>query len=246
MTHYHISYQNPHSQFIQIRVDFQIDNDQTTKIALATWRPGRYEVQHFAKRIRKLRMVNHEGKELKFYKSDLSEWTLPPQNQNNITVTYEYHAALMDAGNTWLAPDQIYINPINCFVYIEEQRNRACQVTFDLPDDYKIATGLEHKDHICHAPSFHILVDSPMIASNSLRKVTYQVDQKIFNLWFQGHMPRTDQELQKDFEAFTKKTMEIMGNLPCDSYHFPQPNTSLPTLSWGRTLELYSDYNRAL
>ena len=33
-------------------------------------------------------------------------------------------------------------------------------------------------------------------------------------------MPRKDEELQKDFIGFTEKTLEIMGDLPCNEYHF--------------------------
>ena len=48
MAYYHISYNNPQSQFIQVRANFEVDNRQNTKICLSSWRPGRYEIQNFA------------------------------------------------------------------------------------------------------------------------------------------------------------------------------------------------------
>ncbi len=220
MAHYHISYTNPQTQFILVRADFEVDKNKNTKISLSRWRPGRYEIQNFAKRIRGLRVTDASGNPLKFQKSDLSEWEIEHNGDSSISVHYEYYAALMDAGNTWLDSNQLYVNPINCLVYIEEQRAKPCSVQLDIPDDYEIATGLETKEHLCTAPSYNILVDSPIFASNTLRRVKYRSDSKDYNIWFQGHMPRKDEELQKDFTGFTDKTLEIMGALPCEEYHF--------------------------
>ena len=164
--------------------------------------------------------MDQYGNPLKFKKSDLSVWTIDHQNKSKFTVHYEYYAALMDAGNTWLDPDQLYINPINCLFYIEYQRELPCTLELDIPADYEIATGLENTHNVCQAPSFNILVDSPLIASDSLRKINYEVDYKDYSIWIQGMMPRKDEELQKDFKRFTEKTLEVMGDLPCHEYHF--------------------------
>ena len=105
-------------------------------------------------------------------------------------------------------------------IYIEDQRELPCTLELDIPTEYEVATGLETKEHVCKAPNFNILVDSPLFASKSLRRIRYEVDQKDYNIWFQGTMPRKDEELQKDFIGFTEKTLEIMGDLPCNEYHF--------------------------
>ena len=57
----------------------------------------------------------------------------------------------MDAGNTWLDSHQLYINPINCLIYIEDQEN-SCTLELDIPTEYEVATGLETKEHMFVKP----------------------------------------------------------------------------------------------
>lgn len=220
MTRYRISYSNPQSQFIQIEAEFEVKSNKEQIIQLPRWRPGRYEIQNFAKRIRAFKALNTQGSPLQFTKTNLSEWTILTEGNDKIKVQYEYYAALMDAGNTWLDPEQLYVNPVNCLVYIEEQRDMPCSVILDIPDEYLIATGLECSDKKLQAPSYNILVDSPFFASPTLREVKYAVNGKNYSIWFQGDMPRTDEELISDFAPFTKKTLDVIGKLPCDDYHY--------------------------
>lgn len=220
MTRYHLSYDNPNSQFVQIKAEFETNKTDELKINLPRWRPGRYQIQDFAKRIRGFRAFTRDHQPLRFRKTNLSEWTIDSKGQQSLCIQYEYHAALMDAGNTWLDEEQLYVNPVNCLMYIEDQRQAPCEVFLDLPKNFSIATGLTQQGHRLQAPSYNILVDSPFFASASLREVKYQVAGMMYSIWFQGDMPRSDEELIGDFVPFTQKTIEILGQLPCEHYHY--------------------------
>ena len=74
MTTYRISYSNPQSQFIQIEAEFEVKSNKEQIIQLPRWRPGRYEIQNFAKRIRAFKAFNTQGSPLQFTKTNLSEW----------------------------------------------------------------------------------------------------------------------------------------------------------------------------
>jgi len=221
MTRYIISYRNPTQQFLTIEFQFEHLSQENPIVYLPTWRPGRYEIQHFAKRIRKVRASTSKGEALAIQKKGLSSWEIEASQPQPICITYEYYAGLMDAGNTWLDEAQLYVNFINCLMYTAKSRETPCEVVLHLPDDYTVASGLEKTEkHHLFAPNYNLLVDSPMFASNGLRQVVYGVNNRPYTLWFQGNMPQTDEALILDFSRFTKKTLEIMGDLPCDSYHF--------------------------
>jgi len=221
MIKYHISYIKPKRQFILVKAQFEVQNEKLLVVHLPSWRPGRYEIQHFAKRLRHFEVRSSAGNPLPFRKVGLSSWEVETGEHEQIIVSYEYYAALMDAGNSWLDDEQLYINFVNCMVYSTEERNSPCEVKLDLPDDYQIACGLTHTEkHQLLAPSYNVLVDSPMFASKTLRHVTYSIEKQAYHLWFQGNMKRSDKDLINDFERFTTKTIEIMGNLPCEDYHF--------------------------
>ncbi|HEY9117460.1 MAG TPA: M61 family peptidase, partial [Roseivirga sp.] len=92
---------------------------------------------------------------------------------------------------------------------------------FNLPEDYKIASGLQPTDkHSLHAKSYYQLVDSPIFASPSLRTIPYEVEDTQYYIHIQGDLPQSDEQLIEDFLSFTQKQMELMGGFPAKHYHF--------------------------
>lgn len=217
--HYNISFSNPHSHYIDIELNLETQNSDIT-IQLPNWRPGRYEIQNFAKRIRSFKAFDKNQDAIEFKKVGKSSWQL-----NNlpgpITIQYEYYAFKMDAGNSWLDEEQLYINFINCCMYEESMLTLPCEVNLNLPHEYQIACGLSSQvKHTLISPNYYQLVDSPLIASPSLRKVTYETAGCLFHIWVQGELPRTDEELISDFRKFTDLQIGIMHDFPCTAYHF--------------------------
>lgn len=216
---YHFSFQNPNTHFLTIKATFQALKSET-QIYLPNWRPGRYQIQNFAKRIKNISAFDQEARQINIEKTSKSSWRIGNQ-PGLVTIIYEYYAFEMDAGNTWLDDEQLYINFVNCCIYTKDSLIKSCSVSFDLPYNYEVACGLEKlQRHKYTAPDYYRLVDSPMFASGSLRKITYTVAHHKFHLWIQGELPRTDEELIHDFKRFTQLQIDLMGGFPCPEYHF--------------------------
>lgn len=216
---YHFSFQNPNTHLLTIKATFQAPESET-QIYLPNWRPGRYQIQNFAKRIKNISAFDQEARRINIEKTSKSSWLI--RNQPGlITIIYEYYAFEMDAGNTWLDDEQLYVNFVNCCIYTENSLNESCSVSFDIPENYEIACGLERlQQHEYTAPDYYRLVDSPLFASASLREITYAVAHYKFNLWIQGELPKSDEELINDFVRFTELQIDLMGGFPCSEYHF--------------------------
>ncbi len=216
---YNISFSNPNSHFIEFKLTFEALKANTV-LHLPNWRPGRYQIQNFAKRIKYLKAFDETHNEIEVNKVDKSSWQLK-NKPGLVSVVYEYYAFEMDAGNSWLDDQQLYINFINCTLYTEDSLYNPYEIHLDLPDDYEVACGLEQKDkHKLISPSYYQLVDSPLIASASLRKASYTFEGCIYYIWIQGEMPKSDKELITDFIEFTKTQVKVMGSFPCSDYHF--------------------------
>lgn len=216
---YQISYENPLTHYLRFVLTFETQERETV-LKLPAWRPGRYQIQNFASRIKYLKAEDEQGQAIAVNKLTKDSWQL--QNEpGKVSVTYEYYAFKMDAGNSWLDDEQLYINFINCAVYVDGQQDAACTIQLDLPSDYQVATGLDTigKNHFS-CPSFYRLVDSPLMASPTLRKVSYAVNDFQFYIWVQGDLPKTDTELIDDFKPFTELQIAVMGGFPCPEYHF--------------------------
>ncbi len=217
--HYHFSFSNPNSHFIEISLSFEA-KEAFTGVRLPSWRPGRYQIQNFAKNIKNVQASDENGKAIGIKKTSKDTWLLENE-KGMVTISYSYYAFVMDAGNSWLDDEQLYINFINCAMYPEGQLNEACQVSLTIPQNYQVATGLKAEGATEYsAPSYYQLVDSPLIASATLRKVSYTVEGHVFNVWIQGDLPKSDEEVINDFMPFTQIQMEVMEGFPCEVYHF--------------------------
>ena len=74
--------------------------------------------------------------------------------------------------------------------------------------------------HKYSCQNFHELVDSPLIASNSLQHHSYIESGVKFHLWFQGECKPNWELLETDFKKFSKVQIEAFGDFPTNEYHF--------------------------
>ena len=218
---YSISYTNPNKHIIDIKLKLSEVNSEELNLSLPSWRPGRYTMQNFAKHVLNLTAFDENGIELSCEKVTKDQWSVKVGSSKTVEVKYSYYAFQMDAGNSWLDDEQLYLNFINCLVYAEGRLNDKCEVEIHVPVDYLFATGLTQTGvQKFETDSFYHLVDSPLVAAKKIRKIEYQVSSSTFYLWIIGELPRTDGEVIRDFRKFTELQIEVMGEFPSPDYHF--------------------------
>lgn len=219
---YNISCKNPGTSFIQFKVRFELNAGQDKFIfKLPNWRPGRYELAGFAKNIRGLKCVAKNGM-LDFEKKEASVWEVFLDGNESFEVVYEYYAAQYDAGSTWVDLSQLYLNPVNCFIYSDNCKPGNIVVNIKVPDDYIFATSLvegENKSQLIPV-DFDELFDSPIVASNQIRHASYRINNTPFHIWFIGECSPDWKKIITDFNAFTNEAMKAFGSFPFDEFHF--------------------------
>lgn len=218
---YKLSYQNPSRHYIDIEFTVDTRGEKSMQFQLPAWRPGRYELANFAKNIQHWKAFDENGKALSAKKLTKDLWEVACENANLIQVKYNYFAMDLNAGSTYLDEYQLYVNPVNCCLYIPQRPEEKCTIELDLPEDYIVASGLVSLgENKFEASNFDEFADCPFIASNSLQQLNYKVDSTTFYLWFQGECKLDEAKLVKDFTAFTKVQMDLFGDFPTKEYHF--------------------------
>ncbi|CAN5881782.1 PDZ domain-containing protein [soil metagenome] len=221
MVTYHVSFQNPLSHFLHISLKLEGLSASTLYLQLPAWRPGRYELQHFAQKIQRFQVLEVEHQPVPFQKITKDRWEIRCEGLQEVEVRYTFYAYQMDAGGSWLDETQLYLNPINCLVAVEGREQEPCELSLALPQDWQIACGLpEPRAHVLLAQNYDQLVDSPLIASPSLQEVTYEVQGLPFHIWIQGDCSPDWQQIRKDFTAFTQEQLELFGEFPAADYHY--------------------------
>lgn len=219
MTVYNVSILNPNQQYIQFSVEMPTDGS-TTVVCLSKWRPGRYELGNFAKNVKRFKVYNESGKPVHFQKRDSSSWMVENGDSKTIKVEYSYYAAELNAGSSFLSTDQLYINPVNCFVYAEGKENEPSKTVLNIPDAWQIAGSMLRDGKTLHAASFHELADSPFICSAGLQHHTYEVGETTFHIWFNGLKNIPWDKVVHDFKRFTEAQVKAFIEFPVKEYHF--------------------------
>jgi predicted metalloprotease with PDZ domain len=218
---YTLSYQQPHQQFLDIKFEIDGVDQNELLIQLPAWRPGRYELGNFAKNVQKWGAYDANGNQLKHEKVKKDLWKVQTNGADKVEIRYNYYASELNAGSTWLDEKQLYVNPVNCFLYVPDRADESCVIELQLPDDYEVASPLEQPaKHQMLAANFQQVADSPFIASNSLQHKTYTCEDILFHVWFQGEIKLDWDKIITDFEKFTKVQIDAYGEFPVKEYHF--------------------------
>ncbi|WP_181307756.1 M61 family metallopeptidase [Rufibacter sp. XAAS-G3-1] len=221
MPHYHLSFQNPLTGFLQVRTSIENITTPELYLQLPAWRPGRYELQNFAQKVQGFEVVAADGSPLPCRKETKDRWRVATQGNQTLEVRYNFYARQMDAGGSWLAEDFLYVNPVNCLLTAQGYEQEPCTLALDLPENWQIACGLpEPKRHTLHARNFDHLVDSPFIASATLQHEVYEEQGIPFHVWFQGDGAPDWKQILPHFRAFTQEQLALFGSFPVQDYHF--------------------------
>lgn len=219
--HYHISIADVEQHFIQLKYTISHLHQDSIELQLPAWRPGRYELQNFAKNVRLFSVTDDKGNAVHYRKITKDRWLVNTKGLQTICVSYQYYAHQPDAGACEVNGHYLYINPVHCLMYVEGRMDEPYVLDFDLPSDYRIASQMEQTSvHQLSAPNFDYAVDSPLFASNCLEHHQFKVAETTVHIWFQGSHPFDINRLIEDTKAYALAQIHVFGDLPCKDYHF--------------------------
>jgi predicted metalloprotease with PDZ domain len=219
MVSYILSAENPTSQYIQLKAIFDVHQEKIV-VRLPSWRPGRYELGNFAKNIKGFKVFDDTNKRLSVSKLTKDSWEVCCIDTRTIRIEYSYYASELNAGSTFLSKEQLYVNPVNCFVYTDEQAQDAIELKLIIPSSWSVAGSMPQQEHTLTATNFDDLADSPFICSPKLQHDTYLSGETNFHVWFHGEVKPDWERVLSHFKAFTDKQIEKFQEFPTSEYHF--------------------------
>ena len=206
----------PSPKALDIRLTFQPARLGPLKLHLPIWRPGRYQVQHFAKNIATVK--SNLGVVLK---TDLSTWTLEVTSLEPMTISYRYHAEQPDAGGSWVDESMVYINFVNCLLFPHRGENRPCTVAIlsenVLGGDYEISCSFEKNKGL---KSYRELVDSPYLAARKIQSLTWRSGRAKFSIQGVGPKIHFSDRLLQAYQKFVAYQLDYLGEFPVRDYRF--------------------------
>ena len=218
---YSLSFPNPLSHFIEISVQIKEIVSDELEVILPDWRPGRYELTNYVSNVKNFAAQDQDGLPLATNKASKNRWKIATKDMERLTISYSYFANKMDAGSCVVNEEQLYINFSNCLIYCEDSLNNPSIVKADIPSAHKTTCALSYNsENTWSASDFYELADSPLLASPTLRQLTYNSHTCKFNIFIQGDCPLDDSKVLEDFKKFTDSQINQMDGFPTQNYDF--------------------------
>jgi predicted metalloprotease with PDZ domain len=219
MTNFTFSIENPSQQYIHISAQFNT-SEEVTFVQLPSWRPGRYQLADFAKNVRNFVVLDENNQKIEFQKSNKDCWAVQTKDIKSITVNYNFYANTINAGSSYLDATQLYVNPVNCCVYVQEAFNEPVSIQLNVPEHWEVASSMEKTKDGYQVASIEELLDTPFIASEQLQHREFTSHGVLFHVWFNGEVKPKWERLLEDFQKFTDAQINKFNEFPVKEYHF--------------------------
>jgi len=219
MIHYLLSWGDPLQRIYDIEVRFTAPSDDP-RLLLPVWRPGRYLVQNYAANVRQFSAVDGAGAPLRNWKDDLSVWRVASRRGEAVTVRYRFYAGRLDAGSSFLDEREAYFNGSNLFMMIDGMRAAPAQLTVAAPAEWQFATQLPRDGSTFSARDYDHLIDSPVIAAESLTRYTFNAAGARIHLVFVNDQGIDTEQYVEPVRDIIDAQARLIGELPFVEYHF--------------------------
>lgn len=203
----------PSAQPNYLDITFQFTPRKPGKqvIQLPIWRPGRYQAQNFAKNIPVLKAISGSSP-IEIRKTASSTWEL--EASGPVEIRYSYFANQPDAGGSVVKLDLLYINFINCLLYVKGRENERCEINILKPDGWQSVCTFKN------GGKYRELVDSPYIAAPAIFQHKWKCNGVKFAIDVVGSRTALTKKLIAAYEKFTQIQLDWMGAFPVKEYHY--------------------------
>jgi predicted metalloprotease with PDZ domain len=222
------------SQLLYIQAQFLSSREGEMIVNMPAWRPGRYELLDFAKKITNFQATDEFEQVLNVEKINKHSWKIFA-GKGIVKISYNYCADVLDAGNgCFFNHELLYINPCTCLIYTQQSLLEPAQLKIEANPKWKFSTSLDYEnskqDFLFNAENYHALADSPILLSPILQQKSFEVKlwqsqdigykNCLIKLSIFSRIKVDLQLLQKDFEKFILQQGKIFSSFPQKTYEF--------------------------
>ena len=213
MVHYLLAWSNPRERLYDITIRFTAPDD-TPRLLLPAWRPGRYLIQNYAANVREW------GGSHRVWKDGKTSWRVDARAGEAVTVTYRSYAGVLDAGSSFLDDDEAYFNGSNLFMMVEGMRGEEHRLTIAAPAQWRIETQLPRDEETFVARDYDHLIDSPVIAAATMTRHTFTESGARFHLIFRDDEGFDTERYVEPTRLIARAQAQLFGGLPFREYRF--------------------------
>jgi predicted metalloprotease with PDZ domain len=222
MTRYELDLSERSAQVLGVRAHFDDVTGERLQVHLPVWRTGLYRVIDPVGTVSEVRVSDADGTTLDFRQTAKSTWEITRPTADSGTVVFEYivYARSLEDRTRDVNSEHVFINPGLVLVYAESHRDSPIEVSADLPEGWRAASGMDSPaPGRLVAPTYDRLVDSPF-ELGSFDLVEFEAAGALIQFAIYGEWDRNAERLEKDVGAIIKAAAAVFGDMPTDRYVF--------------------------
>jgi predicted metalloprotease with PDZ domain len=223
---YNLKVPAPDTHIAEVEAILPAGAGPSIEIMMATWSPGFYRVEDYAKRVQDLSARTTDGAPLEVEVTHKNRWRIQTHGGPRVVVSYRLKCEQSSVTANYVGAELGVINGAPTFITLVEQARRPHEVRLALPPKWKRAvTALDpvtdgRRPNEYRAPDYDTLVDSPIVAGDPVVH-EFEVDGSKHFLVDVGDVGSFDgrtaaDELRKIVEA----TRRFWRFLPFKKYYF--------------------------
>jgi predicted metalloprotease with PDZ domain len=236
---YTIAMPQPHTHLYHVTLTIMNVVGTTLDIALPVWTPGSYLVREYARHVQEFAAFGGESAQpLEWHKVDKATWRVAAGDADVVHVRYKVYANELTVRTSHLDGSHGYFNPATVCMYAVGRTSEPCVVDVDVPDGWRVTTGLPELDKgrrtndelstpsslVIRRSSFVAqdydeLADSPFECGTH-RLLTFDVDGVPHEIALWGHGNEDEAQLVADTRRIVETTRAMFGGLPYRRYLF--------------------------
>lgn len=215
----------PDEHQVAVKILFPDVKGKNLDLHLPMWRPGRYQLQNFAKNVFNFSVKSANGEDLLWRKVQKNVWKVFATNEKTVEVNYNYYSKELNAGTCFVDKSFFYVNPVNLCLYLPNLINEAFEVFVEKKSDFiRFSSGIPFEENDAwfkvSPKDMHHFFDSPFIISRSIFHDFYEINNIVFHLWIQGNVQVDVAKLLYDLKKISETQIAIFGEFPELDYHF--------------------------
>lgn len=178
-----LSFAGKNNQYVHVRSTFEV-TATPYDLHLPSWAPGSYLIRDFATNLERLSARDAAGFPLVVKKVAKNHWQIESGAAGSLTVEYDVWAGRRNVSESWVESEFGLINGAGIFLYNEQSRGQIQDLSVVLPDSWaSLHTSLSRTgdDNTFRARDFDELVDSPILAGNTL-EFEFEVENQPYSL----------------------------------------------------------------
>lgn len=135
--HYVVDATDSKRETVRVQMTVRGNRSLEVSVTIPSWSPGAYGVGNYHERVKNVCATDSEGCPLKVECADAKVWKISVEPGRTFVVSYEMTPGKGEFNDSHYSPQ----GPSTYF-YLVDHKDWPCRVTFKIPPDWKIATGL--------------------------------------------------------------------------------------------------------